>query len=234
MHEGIDTLPDIRLGDLHALTREFAFYEEKDDPLGILRRGLIEEAVECVQELAHDGPIDKDRLSGELGDILWYVSETLRHLGFAINDPKEDEQLTLDSFQQGIEVSERALPIWNDTGQVISPRTQPQEALAVSTLRLMRHMDPGIVDVWLEWAGRPAIVQAAREVLACVGIIASDNDIRLADAAHDMVQRLRTRQRRCHLIEEAAPGVVAAPSRQRVITDPRIVSLFVNQAIAEQ
>lgn len=73
-----------------------AVYRDRGGPLGLcyLGLGLCGEAGEVAEKLKrvirdHGGGVDdeqRDAISKELGDVLWYISEICTHLGIQMTD----------------------------------------------------------------------------------------------------------------------------------------------------
>ncbi|MEM3781636.1 MAG: nucleoside triphosphate pyrophosphohydrolase family protein [Candidatus Micrarchaeaceae archaeon] len=65
--------------------------------------GEVGELLNKIKKIARDNaPVDKDAIAGELGDILWYVSQVATEFGIGLNDvAKKNLEKLSDRKQRG-------------------------------------------------------------------------------------------------------------------------------------
>jgi NTP pyrophosphatase (non-canonical NTP hydrolase) len=223
-----ETSKDFTFEQLQELMAGFAAYEQFDNPQAVLRRGLIEETHEYVQEIAQDEVPDKEKLTGELGDILWYSSEIARNKSISLGGVAGVPNLA--EFQQRVDTHAEISPITDAQGQILNPLTRPQEAISVLTLRLVDVLNPKTNELWLGYEHRLPIDQVLKDLLSCLALIANQNKIQLADAVAKTMGKLQTRARNPHVIDEASSKMMMSSMRGRLMIDPWVNSLFFKQA----
>ena len=74
--------PRLTFEAYQSATAAAAQYEQAKDPEMVLRSGLIEEVIEIIDSDTEDA--DVQHKSGEIGDVLWYLSEISRHKGVSL------------------------------------------------------------------------------------------------------------------------------------------------------
>jgi hypothetical protein len=198
------------LAQVHSLTAQVANYGSLQHPEPILRKGLIEETGECIAELRADVPSRYD-LEGELGDVLWYVSEISRYRGIAPTAVLGRQ--SLDAFQ----ISEPAVatPIFDWAGRKLDSQAHPDATLALTALRVVDTMRPESNRLWLGLEAKIDLPDALKDLVSAAGWVATTNGLTLSAAVNHTITKLTHRTRRPHVIEESTTGRQTPPSGKR-------------------
>lgn len=208
--------PELTFGELQTLTAGTALYQSKPDPELILRRGLIEEVQESTQldEEASASQALYDR-EGELGDVLWYVSEVSSFTG---NLPQGVRpQTRLDAFQSTVDGL--LVPIQDQHGEVLSPKEDAISALAITALRVVDVLNPKDKALWVGQSERASMDVVLRDLLAAVSIAGTQEKteagaIQLSAAVNHSMHKLSTRPRKPHVINEPVNKDIAISSQR--------------------
>lgn len=226
--------PAYTLAELHARTAATAQYTDAYDQDGILRSGLVEEVFEYVQEIEVDvmpdgihRRIDRYNLEGEIGDILWYVSEISRSRNldpFSILGEK-----TLDAFQ----AEDHAItkPVVDADEVTLELADYPEGVLTVAALRVVDVMNPKHDKLWLPDGRRLDLGTALKDLVIAAGFIATQYDVRLSAAAEHTLIKLRDRQRKPHVIDASAPNRMLESRRDRLMLPQHIAELRLQSLI---
>lgn len=220
----------LTLQELQQLTATTARYGQAYDPEAVLRSGLVEEVAEFTWEFGTDAPIDKGSLEGELGDILWYVSEISRYR--RVEPGAITNGHNLDDFQQ-CDAPYLIKPIVDYEGNQITFDTHPQGVLAVTALRVVDTLNPKHDDLWIPDCLRLSPDAALHDLLAVAGVIAGRQGISLSAAAMRNVAKLQSRPRNPHVIDKTIEAKLIESGRERLVVNPFIGQLIVKSYIAE-
>jgi hypothetical protein len=193
MNTSIEVLSLRRLQD-HTLPT--ARYLDKSDPHEILRRGFIEEVHELCVELEGD---DTSKISGEMGDLLWYAAEFTRHMPDELYGEEGDIPLDVLHNMAGpstdIEIVARERTGAEDVSQ--------GDILTVAAFRLLDSMQPTDDTLWITPPGRVNSAVALNQMLFILGNIAQERGITLSSSAYQTLEKLRTRTRNTNVLERA-------------------------------
>lgn len=211
--------------DYAELTAGSASYEQAKDPEMVLRSGLIEETIEII-----DTDIsNRDELTKELGDALWYMSEIARFKGMALAEVlgTEEEAPSLDGFQEAaLEAEVPYHPINTPDGGQLKAEDRPADALAVTMLRVVDKLNPKTPELWLGYDEPITLSESINDAMVCISRVASDNDISLNEAAIKTLIKNNDRQRNPHVVDGAED--LANSGRDRMRIDPWIVKLVLS------
>jgi len=222
--------PDLNLAKAHALTAATASYANRPDPQAILRKGLVEEVAEYAWEVAQGREADKDQIEGEIGDVLWYVSEISRFHDTPITGLETSQ--SFDTFQAQIDVY-NVLPIVGIDATQVNIEEQPHIALAVTALRVVDVLNPKNEDLWLPTYQRASLEKALGDLLTTASFIASKHSILLSDALKHTIEKLSERKRNPHVIDEAQKNELISSMRQRLNIHPFVGRLLIKTLSAE-
>ena len=182
------------------LTSQFAKYREADDPQTVLRKGLIEE----VQELKLEATSSNEHLTGEVGDILFYLSE-ISHFEDAPIDTANSETLSL----------------YTQEGEMI---VDVDDTVILSILRVVDRLNPRNDSLWydengvsISQANRPSGSTCLNGAFISLVKFAQQHDIDISQAMSQTIAKLQTRQRQPHVIDEMKEKKLATSLRQRAI-----------------
>lgn len=214
----------------HALTAPTATYENNPDPQTTLRRGLIEETAEYVREFAIGYEVDKDQIKGEIGDVLWYLSEISRSQSSGINGL--DIGRSLDEFQAEAEI-DKILPIIDYDGSSIDFKQETHVALAVTALRVVDVLNPKNDDLWIPGYKRTSLSEALGDFLTTTSFIASNNSVLLSDALKHTIDKLSKRERKPHVIDEVLDGKAMISGRQRLNIHPFVGKILLKTILSD-
>ncbi len=171
---------------------KFSQYTFAADPELLLRRGLIEEAREIAMEKASDH-FDKKHLTGEIGDSLFYLSHIAKISG--------DLEINVDNAQE--------IPVYSIDNGALTPIHDPMDKTLIGMLRVCDKMNPHMERLWKDEHGntvapddRPTMQHTIESAFASLQSLAIDNDIDLVDAMQATADKLDTRAREPHVIEE--------------------------------
>lgn len=217
-----DARPSLNLADLHALTARTANYTSANDPELVLRRGLVEEIFEYTFELEQRGEPSPFELEGELGDVLWYVSEISRHEGISAATLLDDK--SLDEFQATN--PPLTIPILDREGHSLEPETSPHAVLAITALRTVDVLNPKNKGLWIGLESRPDLATTIKDLLIAVGWLATANNLTMSAAVEHTLHKLHTRTRKPHVIEEADARQAVSSGRERLSIDPLVKKLL--------
>jgi NTP pyrophosphatase (non-canonical NTP hydrolase) len=217
---------------LQNLTEPTAHYLEKPDPQAVLRRSLVNEAEELVFELDNsDSEARKERITGEVGDVLWHCVEIPRVFGFQGLDLAGGASLNLYQkyLAPGIEPK-----IGYDIPALGKPEQfTTRDKLVISVLRCVDIMNPKDTGLWpqMEAKGLQSIADGVSEMLRNLAIISSEEGVSMSNAAEHMVKKLATRTRKPHVLDE--PEVIIDSLRERIAVHPLIWGMLTKQFLAE-
>ena len=221
--------PEVDFDQLQILTSGSADYETTEDPETVLRNGLVEEVHEYLQQIVQNEALDSDQLVGEVGDIIWYCSEIARHKGIRLAEAvttTPEVPITLEGYQTVVSEGPIISRVIDSQGDEISFNERPQEALAVLAMRVADVMNPQNNELWNGYEQRLELPQVLRDLMTCVTSIACTNDIRISEAIQNTLNKLQTRPREPHVIEEARQNDLTSSVRYRLMIDPWVRSLF--------
>lgn len=222
--------PELNLVTIHALTMQTAGYEYTPDPQTILRKGLIEEVAEYAWEIAQEGEPNQNQIEGEIGDVLWYVSEISRSHNIAIEGLSVGQ--SLDTFQAKAGITD-VIPIEGADGSHIDIEDQPHIALAVAALRVVDVMNPKNDDLWLPGLHRTSLNKALSDLLVISGFISSKHSVTFSQAIKHTVAKLQSRERKPHVIDEAQASELMTSMRQRLNIHPFVGKLLAKTVLGE-
>lgn len=171
---------------------KFSQYAFSDDPELLLRRGLIEEAHEIATEKGSDF-MDKAHLTGEIGDVLFYLSHIVKVRG--------DIEIDVDSAHE--------VPIYSTEDGPLTQIDEPMDKVLVGLLRVCDKMNPYMEKIWTDKHGdiipsdaQPDMQRTIESAFVALRELAAANDIDLADAMQTTADKLDTRAREPHVIAE--------------------------------
>ena len=232
--EGRPSVAMLHFNQWQQLTAATQQYELTSDPEGVLRRGLVEESIEIVEEMKK-GVVGREALQNEIGDSLWYVLEIARHKRL---EPAAIVGMSglLDDFQA---LTTGPVPTYADAGileiidendAALEPHQAPEAALAFAVLRVADVMKPKNLGLWIGYEERPPLAKSLQELVRVAGFVASMHGIRLSSALAATMQKLRERERPAHAIEQAqAEGAAIASQRQNF----RGVHALIDRALSD-
>ena len=177
-----------------------ARYLDMDNPQDILRRGFAEEVEEVAAAIAN-GESD-ERISSEIGDVLWYAGEFARGMPDEFNDIQLE--LPLDIMHNmagpstGIEDVARRLLGKEDVPDI--------DLLRVAAIRLLDSMQPENDALWVSPQGRLNPGTALSQLLFIVGNLATNRGLLLSDSVKQTIQKLADRTRETGVIERTKRG----------------------------
>jgi NTP pyrophosphatase (non-canonical NTP hydrolase) len=217
--------PSLSLAEVHQLTSSTARYATTVDPESVLRKGLVEETDEFLAEAKKPKPSKPDMLS-ELGDVMWYVSEISRYK--SISPEAIVGNRSLDEFQAA--KTHITTPIFDQRKRRLSTATEPHTTLAIAALRVVDIMNPKNQGLWFGLDTSPELPVGLQDLTIAVGSIATQHELTLSAAIQHTMQKLRTRVRKPHVIQEAGTQSAIASDRSRLTIDP-CVRMLVRQAL---
>lgn len=167
----------------------FNQYAHAADPKLLLRRGLVEEAHEIAIEKGSD-VVNKAHLTGEIGDALFYLSHIAKFHG--------DIEIDVDSAQE--------IPIYSVENGAIVRINEPMDKVLIGLLRVCDTVSPYMKQIWMNEHGetkdRHNMKSTIESAFVALRELSAANDIDLADAMQATADKLDTRDREPHVIEE--------------------------------
>lgn len=205
-----------------SLTAPKAQYENAADPALVLRSGLIEETAEIIDT----DPADREEMHKEIGDVLWYLSEVSRFHGLTLKEVASSEGKQYQSFDEYQDAhTPSTLHIYDSDGNEFNPGND-NDALAIRVLRIIDKLNPKTSELWEGYDEIPGLSIILHDTLACLSHIASEQGIRLNEAATRTLKKIYTRPRNPHVIDEA--NNMKHSQRGRLKRDPWVTKLFMN------
>ena len=223
--EAIFDRQHISLRELQSLTAQGASYGASPDPEGVLRSGLVEEVAEYWDEVVTNPNTAKDDLEGELGDVLWYISEISRFREESIVGLMP--QQTLEDFQTSLP-SSLLMPVVDTEGNTFDLSDSPAAVLAVTALRVVDSMNPKNPKLWLPGEHQLSLGEALGDLLTATAYIANLNDVALSEAVRHTHNKLSSRMRSPHVIEREVGVRPVNSLRHRLNIHP-----FIEQVLRE-
>jgi|SRR3989344_2067667 len=220
----------LNLAAVQALTAPTASYEKSPDPRAVLRKGLIEEVAEYAWEIAQGRETDKDQIEGEIGDVLWYISEISRYHNATILGLEAYQ--SLDDFQTQSKADD-IIPIVDSDGANVDVQDQSHIALAVTALRVVDVLNPKNEDLWLPTRQRESLEKALGDLLTTSSLVALKYSVKLSDALHHTTVKLSNRERNPRVIDEVQQNTLMSSMRQRLNIHPFISKLLLGTLSAE-
>ena len=188
--------------DLQALTEPTASYVEFSDPDTILQHGLGSELVEVRKEIGKDPHM----LAGEIGDVIWYISEIARSREKPLSTILKWSG-AIDTYQQFIS----SLPFFHhriitSSDEELDIMAEPGNAIAIYGSRVIDSMSPPLDRKSIIWQGidpeeEPNLDTTIQDLVNCLCIVASNEGISLSVAIQETLHKLEQRPRRPHVIE---------------------------------
>lgn len=203
---------DLTFEQMQAITAQFAKYEGKPDPEGHLRSGIVEEVAEYGEAATSETPPSRDDVTGELGDIMWYVSEIAR-------SKQADSHVILDGHQSintfQANAGELSVPMFDKAGQRLQLAGEPYVALAVAAIRTLDILNPRNESVWRD-VEKPSLEITLADLMRVVAHIANKEGITLSDTIVATEEKLKARPREVHVVEKSKGKVMLSSMRERV------------------
>jgi len=197
-----------------SLAMQFAEHGDRRDPEGTLRRGLIEETA----ELLDTDPSDKEEFSKEVGDILWYCAAIMHQRGeslVSLFPDGKDQSSTGELIEHNLPLFS-PLPIYAEDGEELPRGDSNRSSLAIDILRLIDLLNPKTPMLWIgiQTADHPPVASAVKSVLYSLHNLASEYKIAIDESAQKTLDKLASRDRKPHVIDEKDITVVNSAREQ--------------------
>ncbi len=229
--------PQLSLGQLYGMTSVFAQYEDYPDPELLLRKGLLEESFEFLESAtfySDNHLADTVAVEGELGDVLWYISEIARFKNIEPTPPDSaGTPVLLEDYAIDPTALDGLTPIFDPDGNPIKPDEDDKlfESLAIATLRVVDVLNPKTDGLWVGiGVERPDLSKTLSDLLVHVGIIANKTGLLLTNCIENTLNKLANRARIPHVVDEAQQRQSTSSGRERL--SPWVVNAtyeYVNQ-----
>lgn len=200
-----------------AATSLTAQYEKFSNPLEVLRHGLGDEMVELIDEaygvdwwdgsIHEDLPersLSQDTWQGELGDMLWYVSEIARYHVIPLSQVVSAEEPSTDFGTKLVD-----LDLAHVSTRFLTPKYD-FAALPVACLGILVANVDDALHSGRNWEGKELdVTSTLRDLCTGITVIAKLNGLDFDAIARSNLEKLAERSRKPHTItytEERRPS----------------------------
>lgn len=179
-------------------------YLDSSDPDTVLRRGLMEEAQEIWFARGNEQQ-SLEYLKGEVGDVLYYIAHTAQRNGVT-----------------KLRTNGETMPVYETTDAGIN---QLEDVLDIALIHILRVNDilmPRNDSLWIAEGGSPRrsedLQVALESTIAALEQFAGENNFSLNEAMAMTAEKLDTRARTPHVIEEQQAAKQLTSGRERTIS----------------
>jgi len=205
----------ITLASYEKAALRFVSLEGKSDPIGILRKGLIEEVCEVIDT----SPSQTNELQKEIGDVLWYLTAINNFHGQKLTDilgGGYDQRL--QNVADGLMETMSQLPILGESNMKYVRSDDFRAALLFDTFRVVDSINPKTPALWrgISESDRN-LCRSSTDCFISLGLCAAQFGLDLDSCATATLSKLGNRTRKPHVVTEKDTPVVDS-LRGRVVT----------------